>query len=230
VRNLVRAVVTTPIFLVGHLIRSRDIERSVEHVAEFSEPSPRPSVIDDDAGVQTAVDGEGPIVMRSYSIIIEDPDLSSDRLIDHLIADPNALNARSMAGFVVDDRPATDLRPGDRLVVELAGPWNGPVLVERADEDAVLLSTLDGHMEAGRIRFDTLQVRESGSGTFVFRITSWARAGDRAFQFLHLRLPIGRELQTAMWVAMCRKAAAASNGRGGPITVRTEILDRSPGQ
>ena len=61
VRNLVRAVVTTPIFLVGHLIRSRDIERSVEHVAEFSEPSPRPSVIDDDAGVQTAVDGEGPI-------------------------------------------------------------------------------------------------------------------------------------------------------------------------
>lgn len=221
-RNLVRAFVTTPAFLVGHLIRNRNINRSVDHVAEFSEPTPRPSVLEDDAGVQSALDGEGPVVMRSYTIEIQDPELTAEQLIARLVAEPNAVNAQAVAGFVIDDRPAMDLRPGDRLVVELAGPWNGPVLVERADERELLLATLDGHMEAGRIRFDTARTRTSDS--FVFRITSWASAADRAFEFLHLRVPIGRELQTAMWVAMCRRAAATSKGRVGTISVRTEIL------
>lgn len=212
-------------FLVAHLIRNRHIERSVDHVTEFSEPTPRPTVVDDDAGVQTVLDGQGPVVMRSYAIEIRDPEVTPTELIARLIAEPNTFNAQSVAGFVVDDRPARDLRPGDRLVVELAGPWNGPVLVERADDDELLLATLDGHMEAGRIRFDTAQARTSDA--FVFRITSWARAADRAFEFLHLRVPVGRELQTAMWVAMCRKAATAANGSVGIVRVRTEILDGS---
>lgn len=227
-RNLVRATITTPVFLGSHLLRNRGIERSVEHVAEFSEPTPRPATVSD-VGVQTALEGTGPVVMRAYSIHVIHPEISRARLIRHLIADPNAVNAWAVAGFVADDRPATDLAPGDRLVVELAGPWNGPVLVERADADALVLATLDGHMEAGRIRFDTTAAGVATDGEqddgFIFRVTSWARAGDRAFEFLHLRVPIGRELQTAMWVAMCRRAAAAAGGDAGTIRVRTEILD-----
>ncbi len=226
-RNLVRALITTPVFLAGHLVRSRDIERLVVRVGALSEPSPLPFVSADIEGLQEATDGEGPLVMRSFTIRIEQPDTTRAELIARLIADPNALNAGAVAGFVVDDRPATDLQVGDRLVVELPGPWNGPVLVERADDTELLLVTLDGHMEAGRIRFDTVASTDRDPDGFEFRITSWARAGDRVFEFLHLRLPIGRELQTAMWVAMCRNAASASNGRVGPIRVRTEILDRS---
>lgn len=227
-RNIVRAIITTPVFLGSHLIRNRGIGRSIEHVAEFSEPAPRPA-LSNDGGVQSALDGTGPAVMRAYSVHVVRPHMSGTQLIQRLIADPNAVNAWAVAGFVADDHPATQLAPGDRLVVELAGPWNGPVVVERADADALVLATLDGHMEAGRIRFDTTAASVAADGQtgdgFIFRVTSWARAGDRAFEFLHLRVPIGRELQTAMWVAMCRKAASAAGGEVGTITVRTEILD-----
>lgn len=226
-RNLARAFITTPVFLARHLVRNRDIDRSVVRVAHFSEPAPPPSMNAGAEGLQEAPDGEGPLVMRSYTIRIEQSERMRAELIQQLIADPNALNAGAVAGFVADDRPATDLRAGDRLVVELPGPWNGPIMVERADDAGLLLATLEGHMEAGRIRFDTVAPTGGDAEGFVFRITSWARAGNRVFEFLHLRLPIGRELQTAMWVAMCRNAASASNGRVGAIRVRTEILDRS---
>lgn len=96
-RNLVRATITTPVFFVTHLVRSHRIERSVEHVAEFSEPTPRPASIAE-RGVQSALDGAGPIVMRAYSIVIEHPASSSAQLIDLLVADPNTLNAWAVAG------------------------------------------------------------------------------------------------------------------------------------
>ena len=229
VRNTVRAAVTTPIFLVTHLIRNRHVERSVEHVTSLSEPPPpRTAAVDADA-LQPASDGTGPLVMRSYSVRIIDPALDASELIRHLVGDPNTVNAGSIAGFVLDDHPVTDLAEGDRIVVELPGPWNGPVVVEHADEERLILATLDGHMEAGRIRFDTTADDDGTDARdgYVFRITSWARAGDRGFEFLHLVVPIGREMQTAMWVAMCRKAAAEAGGQVGRIRVRTEILEGS---
>ncbi|MEP6300089.1 MAG: hypothetical protein ABJ382_22450, partial [Ilumatobacter sp.] len=134
------------------------------------------------------------------------------------------------AAFVRDDRPATDLRVGDELVVELPGPWNGPVRVVRADDDELLLQTLDGHMEAGHIRFDTTDhvERPGGGHDFTFRIRSWARGGDRAFTVLHLGLRIAKELQTAMWVAMCEGAVRVSGGaRSGRIGVLTDVLAES---
>lgn len=220
-RNAVRTVVTLPIFVVDHAWRSRIVERSHTHVDALSEPPPphRPH-----PHLQSRDDGTGPIVMRTYRVDIADPVLDAAALIDDFRTDPNHFNSSLVAGFVRDDRPVRHLDVDDELVVEIPGPWNGPCTVDQIDANTVLLATLEGHMEAGHIRFRTTE-----TGTELsFEIRSWARAGDEAFAALHLVVPVGRELQTAMWCAMCERAVAISGGtRRGPIRVSTEVLNDS---
>ena len=231
-RSIVRAVFTVPPFLLHHLWRRRRIDEVTLTVDRFREPAPDPSDLDltGDPSVQTAADGSGPLVMRSYEVRIVGATLGPARLLQRLVARPKDLNDDRIAGFVRDDRDATDLGVGDELVVELPGPWNGPVRVIRANDSELLLQTLSGHMEAGQIRFDTAAHSERPDGTheFSFRIRSWARGGNPTFTFLHLGLPVAKELQTAMWVAMCDGAVKVSGGRRVDRTiVRTEILASS---
>ncbi len=228
VRNTIRTVVTVPPFLAQHAWRSRDIERSHADVPEFSEaaPTPRPHT-----RLQHRDDGVGPEFMRSYSVTIEDPVLSSFDVMEQFRTDPNHFNSNLVAGFVVDDHPKRGLCVGDEFVVEIPGPWNGPVVVERSDDDQVLLATLHGHMEAGHIRFAVVAGPSDGGiddttapTGFDFRITSWARGGDSVSTALHVG-GIGKELQAAMWTAMCDRAVAIAGGRrSGKIRVVTEEL------
>lgn len=233
-RNLLRAAFTVPPFLVQHLWRRTRVDEVTRTVDAFSEAVPDPAGIDGTATsseVQAAIDGNGPLVMRTYQVRIVGASLPPDELMARLIARPGELNDDRIAGFVVDDQPATDLTPGDDLVVELPGPWNAPVRVSGVDADTLLLQTLDGHMEAGQIRFDVTDHAETtGEHDFTFRIRSWARGGDPAFTILHLRLRVAKELQTAMWVAMCEGAVRVAGGeRDGAIGVVTEILaDSAP--
>lgn len=238
-RNLARAAVTVPPFLVQHLWRRRRLLDDATHtVIALSERPPEVDLGDDRdrlTSVQSAAEGVGPLVMRSYDVRIRGARSSADELMARLIRRPGDLNDDRIAGFVVDDRPATDLTAGDELVVELPGPWNGPVRVIRADASQLLLQTLDGHMEAGQIRFDVIDAStnvDDGLAThgMTFRIRSWARGGDAVFTFLHLGIRVAKELQSAMWVAMCEGAVRVTGGRReGAITVRTEILrDSTP--
>ncbi|MEP1123661.1 MAG: DUF1990 domain-containing protein [Ilumatobacter sp.] len=165
--------------------------------------------------------------MRTFTARIEGAQLSAEQLISQLRRDPNSLSPRHIAGFhTPDGEPARNMGPGGEYVVEIPGPWNGPVRVDAVDDTSITLITLDGHMEAGHIRFAATDDRSGRVD--VFQIRSWARAGDPLFEHLHLAAGIGREAQTAMWVHTCDRAIHESGGRrSGPIDVDTEILEGS---
>jgi hypothetical protein len=220
-RNAVRATSTMPLFVAQHLVRTTRIERCYVEVDEVSE-APPPSRPHD--GAQSRDEGVGPLVIRTYQVDIDRPTRTARELIEEFRIDPNQFISGLAAGFVNRDRPARNLEAGDQFVVELPGPWNGPVHVDHSDDEFVILATLQGHMEAGHIRFDVAPF----AGGYSFRIRSWARAGDRAFAALHLAIPIARELQTAVWTAMCDRAVTISGGtRAGKIRVATEELVKS---
>ena len=42
---------------------------------------------------------------------------------------------------------------GDEYVVRMPGPWDGPVRVVERTPTAFRFATLEGHLEAGQIRF-----------------------------------------------------------------------------
>ena len=224
VRNAARTVFTIPPFAVLHLRRRRHMVLSETEVELLSE---RPPPHRHHPRLQPRDGGVGPIVMRTYEVDVVRPVLDATTLMTDLRTDPNHFNSDLVAGFVIGDRPVRNVGVGDELVVELPGPWNGPCTVEALDDQTMLLATLDGHMEAGHIRFRT----EPSADGFTFQIRSWARAGDGGFAALHLVVPIAKTLQTAMWSAMCDRVVAVSGGeRDGPIRVTTERLagsDRS---
>lgn len=226
VRNGFRAVVTIPPFVAMHVWRSCRIDRSQRDVDELSEPPP---AHEPHPQLQHRDDGVGPILQRTYQVAIVQPRLSAGELIEGLRIDPNYYISSLVAGFVNADVPARNLEAGDELVVELPGPWNGPVVVQHADDQSLLLATLNGHMEAGHIRFDTTPLDDSHEHEgFSFRIRSWARAGDPAFAAIHVVVPIAKELQTAMWTAMCQRAVLISGGHQlGNVEVITEELNGS---
>jgi hypothetical protein len=81
--------------------------------------------------------------------------------------------------------------------------------------------TLDGHLEAGQIRFTA----ERGE-LLEFRIESWARAGDRLSNLLYHHLRMSKEVQLHMWTSMLERIARLAGGRlTGGIEIRTSRVD-----
>ncbi len=223
-RNTARLVGGTPILVVQHLGRQRYVRRSSIETAVLSEdpPAVEPATVGSTA--QTRADGTGPLVMRTYTVRMRHCDLSPEALIASLLDDPNGFSPQHIAGFrTAEGERATQMTIGGEYVVEIPGPWNGPVRVDEVTDTSFTLITLEGHMEAGHIRFRS--DRDADSEITTLQIRSWARAGDGVFERLHLGFKIGQETQSAMWVHTCDRAVRVSGGiRHGPIEVETEIL------
>ena len=222
VRNLVRLAFGGPPFAAQHLFRQRYLRRLARDVTNFSDDLPSTSPATTGTTPQTRDDGCGPIVARTHSVTICDSTMSPAELMARFRQAPNDFVPRHIAGFFSQGEPACDLAPGDELVVEIPGPWNGPIRVDSTSETDVMFITLPGHMEAGHIRFRT---RNVGDGDVEFEIRSWARAGDELFRRLHVGVRIALEAQTAMWAHTCDRAVAVSGGRRrSPILSTTETL------
>jgi len=85
------------------------------------------------------------------------------------------------------------------------------------------LVTLDGHLEAGRIRFSA---DDLGPGRLEVRIEAWARGGDRVSNLLFDRLPINKEVQLHMWTSVLERLIKLSGGtRDGRIDITTRRVD-----
>ena len=221
-RNALRGVYGTPPFLIQHAWRQRYLDRHATNEVAFSEQMPPDGPTTTGSTTQNRADGCGPIVMRTFEVRIEKPELTPERLMAAFRRRSNDFVPQHIAGFVRDGRRVTSMDVGDEFTVEIPGPWNGPVRVDAIDHTSVLLVTLDGHMEAGHIRFAVVKSDDNG---YRFQIRSWARAGDELFQQLHLVVGIAHEAQTAMWAHTCDRAVAISRGnRRSPIAVRSERL------
>lgn len=170
----------------------------------------------DDA--QTIAHGVGPLFHRTYTAHIRNATCGPEQLLERLLSDLNSASPTEVARFerTKGTGPAT---PGDEWVVRMPGPWDAPVRLQRREERRFVLSTLQGHMEAGSIEFSADCVGDE----LVFRIESWARSGDKLFDLLYDKLDLSREMQLHMWVHVAEQTATLSGGElVGPVDVVTE--------
>lgn len=171
----------------------------------------------DPATVQRADDGVGPLFHRRYWIDVTDEELGPEALMATIARDVNRAAPEELGRFEnADGSPATDLDVGDECVVNLPGPWDGPVRVVERTPTSLRLVTLHGHIEAGEIEFRTSRVESSGF--LRFEIESWARSSALALHLMYDVVPVARELQLLMWARMCRAVATLSGG-----TVMTNV-------
>jgi hypothetical protein len=151
--------------------------------------------------------------------------MAPEELIARITADPDRVAPSEFARFVKVLGEPGDMAVGDEYVVRMPGPWDGPVRVVERTPDAFRFVTLDGHLEAGQIRFSAAR-----DDLLEFRIESWARSGDRLSNLLYHHLRMSKEIQLHMWTSVLERAAELSGGRlTGGIEIRTRRVDLDAG-
>ena len=170
---------------------------------------------------QPASTGSGPLLERRYFLDVARPRQSPAQLMAAVQADvphfsPDALaNFKKKAG---DDGP---IKVGDEFHISILGPWNGSVRVTDVGATFFEFVTLEGHPEAGRIRFEAHYL-DGSPDVLRFEISSSARSRDGLVAFAYDTLGGGKLMQEATWTEFCHRVAAASGGKAlGIVIVET---------
>ena len=170
---------------------------------------------------QPAATGSGPWLERRYFIDVARPRLGPAALMAAVQADVAAFAPEGLADFHKRNGPAEGLRAGDEFKISILGPWNGSVRVTEVSATHFEFITLEGHPEAGRIRFEAHSLDEA-PGVLRFEIRSRARSRDGLVAFAYGTLGVGKRVQEATWVEFCQRVAAASGGHAlADVTVET---------
>ena len=166
--------------------------------------------------------GAGPLFRRRYRGRIREADMGARELIDTISADLDLVAPREFASFTKVRGEKGGMTVGDEYVVRMPGPWDGPVRVIEKTPQSFRFVTLEGHLEAGQIRF---QARDAE--LLEFTIESWARAGDRLSNLLFDQLRMSKEIQLHMWTSVTQRVAELSGGRlTGGIEIRTRRVEQ----
>ncbi len=188
------------------------------------QPPPLPPGFDSD-DVQGLEDGYGPLMHRCYGARVRDAEMTAAELIRIFGAKPNRAAPKALGSFVKVRGEEGELRAGDEFTIRIPGPWDGPVRVVEVQDAAFMLATLDGHLEAGRIRFSA---RDLGPGRLEIRIEAWARGGDRVSNVLFDRVPVNKEVQLHMWTSVLERLVQISGGeRDGRLDLITRRVDEA---
>lgn len=187
-------------------------------------PPPLPEGVSREA-VQRVGHGAGPLFRRRYTAVIAGSPLSPEGLMDRLTADLDTAAPTEFATFKKLEGEQGNLQVGDEYVVRMPGPWDGPVRVIERTPTAFRLATLDGHLEAGQIRFSA----EKGDDRLTFAIESWARAGDRLSNLLYDNLRMSKEIQFHMWTSFLEGVIELSEGkRAEGLRIHTKRVEDLP--
>ena len=185
-------------------------------------PPPLPPATDR-RDLQGVEDGVGPLMHRSFTTRVREAELDAEALIGAFAGDPNRAAPTALASFVKLQGDAGRLRVGDEFTVRMPGPWDGPVRTVEVQAASFGFVTLDGHLEAGRIRFGA---RDLEPGRLEIRIEAWARGGDRVSSLLFDRLPLNKEVQLHMWTSVLEQLTELSGGRrDGLVDITTKRVE-----
>ena len=195
---------------------ARDVARvpAPPDVPDVQPPGRRP--------IQHQADGHGPRFHRRYEVDVDGSTKTPEELVACIESDIQRYVPDEIAVFEKTVGEPGHLAVGDEFDIEIRSPWDGPVRVVEAEPTRFTLATLDGHMEAGLIRFEAAP-HPARAGALRFAIESWARSADPAVDLVYDGLGVAKAGQTAMWTFFCERVAEDCGGRrAGEVRVTTE--------
>ncbi len=194
-----------------------------EMTGSWPADSPPGLPADADRGeLQRLEDGVGPLMHRIYRTRIVGSTSAPEQLMARMAENLDGVAPSEFATFQKVEGEKGDLSKGNRYVVRMPGPWDGPVRVVAVDATSFRLATLPGHLEAGQIEFRA----RSDYRSLWFEIESWARNGDRLSDLLYARLRVSKEVQLHMWASVLRRVVDLAAGRmEGGIVITTRVVE-----
>ncbi len=170
--------------------------------------------------VQSWEAGVGSMFHRLFRVRVAGAHKGAMALMGTVTADLGRLVPTEVVRVHKGDASDRPLRQGDEIVVDMPGPWNGPVRVVAAEPGRLQLATLAGHLEAGQIEFRAYDADPH----LVFEVETWARPATLMVHLLHSHLRLAKEIQLNMWVRFCLAAARAAGGKpAGGVEIRTTV-------
>ena len=176
---------------------------------------PEPPVTAEPPGerdIQREEDGVGARFHRRYEVDVEKTTKSPVELIRCIGENIQAYVPDELATFEKSTGVEGQLAIGDEYDIHIRSPWDGPVRVVEAEPTRFTLATLDGHMEAGQIRFEAVE-HPTVPDALRFSIESWARSRDGAVDFVYDELGLAKKAQQAMWTFFCERVADDCGGQ-----------------
>ena len=173
-------------------------------------------------------EGHGPLFYRRYRLTFTAPGLTAADLMTKIQGNPDKFCAQSLAHYHKTKGKLGELHVGDEFFITLTGPFNAPVRVAQVSERAFTLVTLQDHMEAGEIHFETRSFVDASSGEehVEMQIVSWARSRDRLVDFAYDTLKVAQAIQNEMWTSFLEIVARKAGGRKlGPVEI---LIQRIP--
>ncbi len=171
--------------------------------------------------LQPLQEGYGPVFHRIYSVVMTLHKAEAQKAMAKLKEDFNHFSPHLLARFEKTKGQLNQLAQSDEFQIHIVGPWNGPVRVKAVNEWSINLETLEGHLEAGEIRFE---LKKQNEGEYIFEIESLARSRDPIVHFLYDKVPIAKLAQTEMWTAFCQNFAKVADGVDGKPDVVVDVL------
>lgn len=156
-----------------------------------------------------AEDGYGPLYHRRFTVRVAGPRLQAQDVLGRVQRDFKKFVPSEVVDVHTQPLGPRGLEVGDELLVEMPGPWNGPVRVVRRTPTSLRLATLRDHLEAGQVEF---RARDDAD-ELTFDIELWARSSTRLTHVLYSRLRLSKEVQLNMWVRYCLAVVGFSGGR-----------------
>lgn len=180
---------------------------------------------------QPAPTGSGPLIERRYYVDILHPSRSLAEVMGYVKCHVEEFAPDTLAEFEKVKGAADGLEVGHEYHIKILGPWNGGVRVCAVGDDFFEFVTLDGHPEAGRIRFGMQPLPTEQAG-FRFEIRSWARSRDGLVALAYSTLGLGKRVQEEAWVQFCQRVANYAGG--DPVgeaaaSVRVETVEYADG-
>lgn len=170
--------------------------------------------------IQLPVDGDGASFHRRYRVQIAGSKFTSSALIREVGLHFNQLSPTALAEFEKVKGKPWSLEVGDEFDIVILGPWNGSIRVSEVLPASFSFVTLEGHPEAGQIRFQA-ELLPGRRGAVSFEIVSWARSRDLVVALAYGAG--GKEVQKNTWVQFLEAIIELSGGMQlGEITVETQ--------
>ena len=192
-------------------------EQNISEAVAVEQPKAVPMQATGTRAVQLPVDGDGAIFHRRYRVEIAGSKFTSSALIREVGLRFNQLSPSALAEFEKVKGKPWSLEVGDEFDIQILGPWNGSVRVSEVLPDSFSFVTLEGHPEAGQIRFQSALI----PGRLSFEIVSWARSRDPLVALAYGAG--GKEIQKSTWVQFLEAIVELSGGMQlGEITVETQ--------
>jgi Domain of unknown function (DUF1990) len=170
--------------------------------------------------LQLSAQGSGTLNHRCYSVKIRNTKLGASELIHSVALNFSKLSPSELADFDKTKGKSWVLKIGDEFDITMLGPWNGAVRVVEMSTNAFVFATLQGHPEAGIIRF----AAKHGTKTDLeFEISSTARSRDAVVDVAYQGG--GKGVQLATWLQFLEGVVKLSGGvQVGQIHTVTEEL------